>query len=486
MAEIAATNNSPCLTSTRALRSRSCKRTPLNRSSQHEADHISTEETSAGGSSESDSSGSTSFPTTHWNSDLEAELPESPRFPFTYLRERTSRATPRPKRRTAALVALAVVSIVTLCHVQLAAISLQAKRSATGGQPLAFEPFTGESDLDGEFDFPQSYERGGNLKSVSEAQWVQRVYLLGFSLAFATGLALLRICVQSYRVGWTQPVAFSTPLQHTASQEELAELYSSSAEPLRAEEGLEGWDSLTRHAIRRSLDHFKELHTSTHQSAFSLLLHYAAQSRRRQIKYLVYRQACNALHAKVEGSLPVTKEEVTEVLDQQEELRRLYNHMLLDVEEGLDEGNLPPDLCQQEGEFLTREFRPLLLELASHTIHSLDQDRKFLKASIEMHSAAFSAPRDEQAERVSATDGETLKTVESSPQELQEDASGSAEKDSQPDLSKEKRPDLLALETRFWDARRILSTYRRDHFVPVVPDLKRCFLPELPLSVFAY
>lgn len=180
----------------------------------------------------------------------------------------------------------------------------------------------------------------------------------------------------------------------------------------------------------------------------------------------------------------MTSEEVAEVLHQQQELRRQYDLMILDVEEALDEGNVPPNVCQQEVEYLTPEFRPLLLELANHTICSLDQDRKLLKVSTELHSAAFSALRDEQGEHASTSDSK-IPNSEVSAKELQEGAGGSSE-ELRPDLSKGGTPDLLAIETKFWDARRIPFTYRRDHFVPVVPDLNLCFLPELSLSVFAY
>lgn len=418
--------------------------------------------------------------------DTEETLPSS----ISYLRHRTSRAGVERRTRhwtSGALALLGGLLALVLAFYQLSfsspairkvaasAVSLGSSRSDQTNATAAGTGGTGPEP-------PGSIQGRETSKITGKRQWLFGVFVLAFSLVSAAFMARLETCLYGFR-RWLQPATS----KHPTVEEELAELYPIKDGPSGAKDDFAGSDPATLTAIRKSLDDFRGLNTRTHQSAFSLFFHLAAQSRRRQIRYAAYRKACDALHAKVEQSVPVPSDEVAEVLRRQQELRRQYDLMVSDVSAVLNEENLPPDLCQQELEFLTRDFRPALLELAKLTLCTLDKDRRFLEAFIELHRTAHNV-HDEQKAEVASADGNENPRLQEPPMEqegsMNPEAGGNRLADEL--TSEEDKNELAMLESQFWEARRTLSSYRRENFRPKVPDLDRCFLPELPLSLFAY
>ncbi|CDI87099.1 hypothetical protein, conserved [Eimeria praecox] len=316
-------------------------------------------------------------------------------------------------------------------------------------------------------------------------QWMLGIFAIAFSFFSAKFVSRLHAWMLGVR-RWLQPQTVKRLPPHSKVEEEFAELYSIKDESAVTKDDFAWSDPLAITAIRKCLDDYRALSRQTHQSAFAIFFHLAAQSRRRQIAYSLYRDACDALHAKVEQSRPVLSEEVAEVLDRQRALRLQYLRMKDDISFVLNEENLPPGLCQEEIEFLTRDFRPALRELANHSINSLDMDRRFIEAFIKLnHNIQYVRHEDDNS-----ADGMPNKTAEQADlvESLQQqDQRVSQEENSTPeDMTSENSGELAMHESKFWDARRTLSSYRRGTFMPKVPDFDRCFLPELPLSLFAY
>ncbi|CDJ64301.1 hypothetical protein, conserved [Eimeria necatrix] len=322
-------------------------------------------------------------------------------------------------------------------------------------------------------------------KVAARRQWLFGIFVLAFSIFSATFFARLHAWMFWMRRRLRLRIDDRLP-QHSKVEKEIAELYSIDDESLGINGEVKTSGAVT--AIRKCLSDYKALNRLTHQSAFAIFFHLAAQSRRRQIAYSVYRNACDALHAKVEQSRPVLNEEVAEVLRKQRSLRMQYERMIDDVVDILDKENLPPGLCEEELEYLTGDFRPALVELANHTIKSLDMDRRFFEAFIQSHHMIQT-----NSDEVTAAEGLQSKRTENtytydSQQEPQDERPLEAGDKGAPaeQLTTEEPSEESLHESQFWEARRALSTYRRDTFRPEVPDFDRCFLPELPLSLFAY
>ncbi|CDJ49182.1 hypothetical protein, conserved [Eimeria brunetti] len=318
-------------------------------------------------------------------------------------------------------------------------------------------------------------------------QWMFGVFAIALSIFSAKFLARLHALTLGVR-RWLKPkrVKQRLPL-HSKVEEEFAELYSIKDESVGTKDFDWGSDPLVITAIRKCLDDYRALSRQTHQSAFAIFFHLAAQSRRRQIAYSMYRNACDALHAKVEQNMPVLSEEVAEVLNRQRALRLQYSNMKDDISFVLSEDNLPAGLCQDELEFLTRDFRPALLELANHTIYSLDMDRRFIEAFTKLHHIEYVWQEDRIAPDNSNPNDMSEQTDLQEPLRHPEDHKVIEEKKSHREESDSESESEMAMhESQFWDARRTLSSYRRGTFMPKVPDFDRCFLPELPLSLFAY
>ncbi|CDJ59474.1 hypothetical protein, conserved [Eimeria maxima] len=315
-------------------------------------------------------------------------------------------------------------------------------------------------------------------------QWMFGIFAIALSIFSAKFVSRLHEWTLNAR-HWLYPRRVSRLPVHSKVDEEFAELYSLKDDSAGTKDDFT--DPLVITAIRKCLDDYRALRRQTHQSAFAVFFHLAAQSRRRQIAYSLYRNGWDAMHAKVEQNRPVLSGEVAEILNRQRALRLQYNRMKDEVQFVLSEDNLPPGLCQEELEFLTRDFRPALLELANHTIYSLDMDRRFIEASIRFHPNIQYVWHEEDS---SAGDGLNKISEQSNLLEAlqqRQDQRVSEDNRSTPeDQTSENSSELAMHESQFWDARRALSSYRRDTFMPKVPDFDRCFIPELPLSLFAY
>ncbi|CDJ33723.1 uncharacterized protein EMH_0017200 [Eimeria mitis] len=318
-------------------------------------------------------------------------------------------------------------------------------------------------------------------------QWMFGIFAIAFSIFSAKFVARLHAWTLGVR-RWMQPntVQRRLPL-HSKVEEEFAELYSIKDESVGTNDDFAwGSDPLVMTAIRKCLDDYRTLNRQTHQSAFAIFFHLAAESRKRQIAYSMYRNACDALHAKVEQNRPVLSDEVAEVLNRQRALRQQYNRMQDDINFTLSEENLPPGLCQEELEFLTKDFRPSLLELAKHTIYSLDMDRRFIEAFIKLHNIHYVWQEEDGPADGSPNNIAEETDLQEQPQQRQDQRVSEENKSVPEDMTSENSSELAMHESQFWDARRTLSSYRRGTFTPKVPGFDRCSLPELPLSLFAY
>lgn len=405
-------------------------------------------------------------PTSQLSSDPDTSLEDTAvAFSLTDIRQRSTRAA---AERSPRLVSVLGGLLTLVVAVYQAASAYPALKKAAADEGLsnprlhaAHAPGAGVST---------ELQAGEGLSKVAvKRQWLLGAVVVGFSLLLANCLSRLHACIHSLR-RWMHPAAPKRLPQRPAFEEELAELYPIEKEASGTQVSVRDSEKITLTAIHKSLQDFRGLHTRTHQSAFNLFFHLAAQSRKREIKFTLYREARDSLHAKVEQGLPLQGLEVAEVLRLQEELRRQYSLMPADVAAVLDEKHLPPELCAQELEFLTRDFKPTLLSLASHTLASLNGDKRFLKALIAT----------QQAEEVPAASWAVADEGN-----LQEAPSRDAD-DSNPTDPEEQNNEIEILASQFWMARRTLTDFRRENFPPEVPNLDRCFLPELPLSLFAY
>ncbi|OEH77074.1 uncharacterized protein LOC34619350 [Cyclospora cayetanensis] len=430
----------------------------------------------------------------------EADMGSSTPFSLTYFRKRSYRLDADQKRRhwissTLTLLGSLIALIIAVYQLRFAfpflrkgadnMVSVSSSRPYSSGSSGAG---TTESTAAA---FPGSLKGTEGAKVAGKRHWVVGAYVLILSLVCPALFIRLQQCLRGL-CRWLWVERSNSLPTHSSVEEEFAELYRLKGESLWATEDFQLSNPVIATAIRKSLADYRSLDTTTQQSAFAAFFYLAVQSHIRQVAFSAYVNACDALHAKVEQSVPVSNNELTAVLQQQNALRKQYRRMVEQVSVVLDEKNLPIGLCEQEMEFLIRDFRPALLELGQRTIYSLDMDRKFLESSIKENRIAEMSSYGEQTR--SEGDMMSVDTVPKNPklqdpgEELEDELdSGRAERPVLDDLtSREERDELLVNETKFWEARRRLTNYRRDTFQPHVPDFDRCILPELPLSLFAY
>ncbi|CDI81886.1 hypothetical protein, conserved [Eimeria acervulina] len=412
----------------------------------------------------------TSFPCTQHSppsSSQLAYLDEALPFSLSKFRERSNRAEAERRSRqwlSGTLALLGGVMAVFFAAYQLRfALPTLKKGSDSSVSAGSSRPYDSTSSPSGTGAAPPgvagSIQEAVGSKVTLRRQWMFGIFAIALSIYSAMFVSKLHAWILGVR-RWLHPKKHRLPLL-TEVEEEFAELYSIKEESVNTKDDFGGADPLAITAIRKCLNDYRALSRGTHQSAFAIFFYLAAQSRRRQIDYSLYRKLCDALHAKVEQNRPILSEEVAEVLTRQRALRHKYCLMKDDITFVLREENLPPCLCQEELEFLTRDFRPALLELANHTIYSLDMDRRFIHAFVKVHSSSQNAWHEDE----NASDNTPKETAEQedlpdSLQQREDQQAGEEEnKTTAEDLTSESNNELAMHESQFWDARRTLSSY---------------------------
>lgn len=235
-------------------------------------------------------------------------------------------------------------------------------------------------------------------------------------------------------------------------------------------------------AVRKNIRVYEQLKESAEKDMLSLCLQMAAESRHRQMRYAQYMSAADALQVKLEEGEPVSDGEEEKVFTELQLLTEDYKEMRRLVEYRLSAESLPNELCSDEREFLIRDLRPALVRLAEYTMWSLRSDKNYFKGTLMRRKRML-----REAEEAEESDSKVRQRSGLS----ETDIAGSGARalgnySNSKDINDIGDTNFAAVESTFWSARSKLSEFRRNNFTGSIPDINRCILPRLPLSLFAY
>lgn len=211
------------------------------------------------------------FPYSQVQSDADVDTEETPPpFYISHMRNRSSRTDVARRARHWTLGALAVLGGLLAMAIALhqlitpspalkkAAASVVSLGSSHSDQTNATAAGTSETAPEP----PESIQGSETSKITGKRQWLLGVLVLAFALVFAAFIARLETYFYDIR-RWLQTATSKRLPQHPTVEEELAELYLTTGERLKAEEDFAGSDPTTLTAVRKSFDYFSGLYTRT-------------------------------------------------------------------------------------------------------------------------------------------------------------------------------------------------------------------------------